>query len=281
MRINKKGLSILRTLLWIMSIVAFMCLLVLIAGNIPSADPQPRVNKDITVRIVAANLCASNSRPLDTGRYLSQLDADLFFLFEWTGTNVDLTSLYRAGVRSLLEYPRGGTHGVCVLSKQTLGAHPFLITNTVARKCAIPLVIVRIKIKTGWLNILGVHAPPPIRSCGTENTKTLAEVAKWIDAGRLIKRIGPVPPGDPVIVAGDLNAHPFSASIRNLRNRGLVEVGSATRWRPVFTWAPTRWLPYIAKLDYVLVGPDLKVNSSWVLELPGSDHRLVMAEITL
>ncbi|PRY35268.1 endonuclease/exonuclease/phosphatase family protein [Umezawaea tangerina] len=84
--------------------------------------------------------------------------------------------------------------------------------------------------------------------------------------------------GEDVVVLGDFNATLDHASMRDLLAAGLVdthaEVGRG--------WAPT-WpsaLP-VVQLDHVLHGHGLVGVSATERTLPGSDHRLVFAELAL
>jgi endonuclease/exonuclease/phosphatase family metal-dependent hydrolase len=82
-----------------------------------------------------------------------------------------------------------------------------------------------------------------------------------------------------VLVVGDLNALSFFPGMRSLRRAGLVDAWATATWRPGLTWSPWTWLPPIARIDYILVPPVLAVTAGRVAEVPGSDHRMVVADL--
>ncbi len=62
---------------------------------------------------------------------------------------------------------------------------------------------------------------------------------------------------------------------------GLADAGriGSGLWRP--TWRPVSRGPWIAPIDHVLVGSGLSARGFWTLDLPGSGHRLEVADIPL
>ncbi|WNV82764.1 endonuclease/exonuclease/phosphatase family protein [Umezawaea sp. Da 62-37] len=100
------------------------------------------------------------------------------------------------------------------------------------------------------------------------------DVGLWTQDLNALKAVA----GEDVVVLGDFNATLDHASLRGLLAAGLVdthaEVGRG--------WAPT-WpsaLPLV-QLDHVLHGRGLVGVSAAERTLPGSDHRLVFAELAL
>jgi endonuclease/exonuclease/phosphatase family metal-dependent hydrolase len=154
-----------------------------------------------------------------------------------------------------------------------------LVASRVTRNCRFPIATLRVETNQGPVAILAVHAPAPGRSCGPDNERALEELRSWVSEGRLTAAIGAARAGDPVIVAGDLNALPFSRGVRGLHAAGLRDTWSECHARPVLTWAPWPWLPRLARIDYILVGGSIDIEESWVFDVPGSDHSLVMADV--
>jgi endonuclease/exonuclease/phosphatase family metal-dependent hydrolase len=87
--------------------------------------------------------------------------------------------------------------------------------------------------------------------------------------------------GENSVVLGDFNATLDHAPMRELLSAGLVdshaELGSG--WAP--TWPADGVLPPVVQLDHVLHGHGLAAVSTSEHTLPGSDHRLVFAELAL
>jgi len=87
--------------------------------------------------------------------------------------------------------------------------------------------------------------------------------------------------GENSVVLGDFNATLDHAPMRELLSAGLVdshaELGNG--WAP--TWPADSVLPPVVQLDHVLHGRGLAAVATSEHTLPGSDHRLVFAELAL
>ncbi len=83
----------------------------------------------------------------------------------------------------------------------------------------------------------------------------------------------------PVIVAGDLNAAPYSPLFENLiMTSGLRDSRAGFGWLPSWpAYCPPCWLP----LDHILVSQDVHVVNRAVGSYIGSDHFPVYAELSL
>lgn len=84
---------------------------------------------------------------------------------------------------------------------------------------------------------------------------------------------------DPVLVAGDFNALPFSKEIKRFNLLGLTFAQDSTRVRRVGTWSPAPWIPKAARIDYILLPSQMNPIDTWVVGLPGSDHRALIADV--
>jgi len=87
--------------------------------------------------------------------------------------------------------------------------------------------------------------------------------------------------GENSVVLGDFNATLDHAPMRELLAAGLVDAHAelGNGWAP--TWPADRLLPPLVQLDHVLHGHGLAAVTTSVHTLPGSDHRLVFAELAL
>lgn len=87
--------------------------------------------------------------------------------------------------------------------------------------------------------------------------------------------------GENSVALGDFNATLDHVPMRELLAAGLVdshaELGNG--WAP--TWPADSVLPPVVQLDHVLHGRGLAAVTTGELTLPGSDHRLVFAELAL
>jgi endonuclease/exonuclease/phosphatase (EEP) superfamily protein YafD len=248
--------------------------------ELPTTLPPATERQGVSLRIAAANLAFDNQESAAAGRRVAELDADLLILLEWTGTNAD-GHLARGPWEIVLNEPRRNAHGVRVLARSELDASAELVPSPVEGPCPLPIATVRVRFGGEWLGVLGVHSPPPIEECGEMNAPSLSVLANLVEGGRLVEDVGAALRGDPVVLAGDFNALPGSRELLPLRHVGLVDTHTRRHWRPIGTWSPAKSIPHLLRIDYVLAPEDADVVGSWTVNLPGSDHRAVVAELAL
>jgi endonuclease/exonuclease/phosphatase (EEP) superfamily protein YafD len=120
------------------------------------------------------------------------------------------------------------------------------------------------------VEVTAVHTHPPTRSAD--------DVRGWHrDLDRL-----PDPQDDVLrVLAGDFNATPDHASFRRLLRRGWVDAARATRQALRPTWAPLRFPFPRLSLDHVLVDQRIGVAALQIVQVPGTDHRALIADLRL
>jgi len=123
----------------------------------------------------------------------------------------------------------------------------------------------------GWpLNIWLTHPCPPL---GAQMHAWRGQQLQAL-AARIVAE-----PGDHVL-AGDLNASPWSIAYRNLRTTtGMLDAGAGSLPQP--TWQAggiLGWL-FAVPIDHALVSPGLIVSDYRVGPDVGSDHRPVIARV--
>jgi len=246
----------------------------LMPTDLPPTGPRPRE----TLRVATANLGFDNTRKADLSRTLRRFDADLLLALEWTGHNLDPEAAGGPELTVVLDSPSPSPHGVLVLARRRLETIASLTPTPVAGPCRMPIATVRVRDGGDWFSLVGVHAPPPIEECADTNLPTLRFLARSVRDGRLATDLGVAHRGDRVILAGDLNATPSSPGLVWLQEAGLVDTQARDRWLPRGTWASVSG-PHLSRLDYVLGSPDVGVVGSWTIDLPGSDHRAVIADL--
>ncbi|WP_285515593.1 endonuclease/exonuclease/phosphatase family protein [Streptomyces sp. NBRC 14336] len=85
----------------------------------------------------------------------------------------------------------------------------------------------------------------------------------------------------PTILAGDFNASQDHAAFRRVLDTGLRDAARLTGAARTPTW-PARTAPTLgAQIDHVLLSEDFSARRTRFLDLAGSDHRAVLADITL
>lgn len=85
----------------------------------------------------------------------------------------------------------------------------------------------------------------------------------------------------PTLVVGDLNATPLWPAYRRLTRHlgdGVAEWAETTGRRPPRTWGYRPWWPAVLRIDHALVR-DLKVHDSFIVRIPGCDHRGLVVDL--
>jgi endonuclease/exonuclease/phosphatase (EEP) superfamily protein YafD len=120
------------------------------------------------------------------------------------------------------------------------------------------------------VEVVAVHPLPPSSAPAT---------AGWRAGLASLPRSGPEHPIR--ILAGDFNATLDHAELRSVVERGYTHAGSVTGQGLRPTWPTDRRFPPPVSIDHILVDRRASVLSFDVVELPGSDHRGVYAELRL
>ena len=134
-----------------------------------------------------------------------------------------------------------------------------------------------LRLETGRrpLTVIGVHlsVPFPLTSlpcpyCPSSRDQQVAAVAAFAAERQAA--------GESVVVAGDLNLTEREVAYDDLA--GLTDVARGGTWRPL----PISWLPPVLRLDYVLTGSDITVDSTDVdCAVSSSDHCVLIARLAV
>ena len=125
------------------------------------------------------------------------------------------------------------------------------------------------------LTFVGVHlsVPFPLASlpcpyCPSLRDRQVAAVAAFAAERQAA--------GESVVVAGDLNLTDREVAYGDLAS--LTDVARGGTWRPL----PISWLPPVLRLDYVLTGRDITVDSTDVdCGVSSSDHCIVVVQLAV
>jgi endonuclease/exonuclease/phosphatase family metal-dependent hydrolase len=120
------------------------------------------------------------------------------------------------------------------------------------------------------VRVVDVHPYPPGRG----------NVDIWSEA---LESMPPTGRGVPWILAGDFNATLDHSQLREILDRGYRDAGEVAGEGLEPTWPAEEWasrLPAVT-IDHVLADSRLGVVDYEVEELPGSDHRPVLAELAM
>ncbi|MCP4163166.1 MAG: hypothetical protein GY760_24150 [Deltaproteobacteria bacterium] len=117
----------------------------------------PQSSKEV-IRIGIANLYFKNKERDSISNTLNKANFDILVSLEWTGHNLDLSTLAKSGYKTILNVQRQGTHGICVIAKENMNIQSSLIRSPVKDPCRIPLSISRFSWMDKKISLVGVHA---------------------------------------------------------------------------------------------------------------------------
>jgi endonuclease/exonuclease/phosphatase (EEP) superfamily protein YafD len=211
------------------------------------------------LRILIFNVTAHNERTDDVIELFETSDADLIFIFEGGSrleeaiNRSDLSYDLSPGLRTAFSF------GNAVLVKQGLDVDQRLLSigPNKPRAREIDIVLGEVPIR-----ILSVHPPSPTTGQKTTTRdEQLAGVAEWAAEQDL-----------PVVVAGDLNASPWSHGYRPLADSDLIN--SLEGFGPQASW-PALLGPFGVPIDHLLHSAELTTVEREVGPSLGSEHRSV------
>lgn len=214
-----------------------------------------------SIEVVSFNVGVSNPNRSEVAAYLAEEDPDVVFLFEssfeWENTirSADLP------LAIVTEVPRGSLAGVTVLVRPSL--RPLPIDPGIGGESA----AVAVDLGVRRIEILGIHPLSPT-SAGRSLRRDdmISAAAEWVRSRTA-----------EVVVVGDMNATPWSHSLRSLRLRGgLVDSMRGAGLQP--SW-PDGWGVLAIPIDHVLHTSGLGSTDRRTGPAFGSAHRPVLVSI--
>ena len=239
-----------------------------IVAQLPqAADPGPGV---LSLRVLTLNLLGGKADPAAVVREIERHRVDVLVLQELTSEMVD--RLAEAGVDTRLPFcqldPRPGPNGTGLWTRWPLAPLPPIPGLVAAAPRA------RIEPVPGRpVTLTGVHPRPPMRRRARRWQRELAAIRSALAAT-----------GGQQVVAGDFNASRDHRPFRDLLDDGFLDCADAAQQRPwpAFTWPAGGRIPPVMRLDHVLVSQaGATVCASRIVQVPGTDHRGVLAVIEL
>ncbi|MBL6274951.1 endonuclease/exonuclease/phosphatase family protein [Micromonospora fiedleri] len=254
------------------AVVAAVVTTTLVAVVVPRALPsaQPAVT-GATVRLLTANLLAGAADPAAVVDLVRTERVDVLVVQEFTPSAQ--AELDRLGLDRLLPYrhlnPVVGTPGSGLYAR-----HP--ISGGGIRT-----------LRGGWgftqaYATVAVPGAPEVRveSAHPAAPYAVDQTGYW--RADLAAQPPATPQGALSILAGDFNATLDHGPLRALLRTGYVDAGAAVGAGLVGTWGPYDGdrIPPVT-IDHVLVDRRIAVRDVTVHPLPGSDHRMILAELAL
>ncbi|MCX5069666.1 endonuclease/exonuclease/phosphatase family protein [Micromonospora lupini] len=257
---------------WWPAAVAALAAVALLGVVVPRvlAAPQPAVTGP-TIRLLTANLLAGAADASTLVELVRRHRVDVLTVQEFTPDAQ--AALDRAGLDRLLPY-------------RSLGAQAGANGSGLYSRWPVSDAGVRNN-RGGWrfsqaYGTLAVPGGPPVRveSAHPAAPSALDQVDGW--RADLVAQPPATPDGGLRILAGDFNSTLDHGPLRALLHTGYVDAADATGAGLTGTWGPYDGdlIPPVT-IDHVLVDRRIAADEVTVFDLPGSDHRPVLATLRL
>ncbi len=253
-------------LLLVVAVVTCLLQGVLIWPEVTGGNPAASEAAVEPITVATANLHGNNTDPDATVTAIAGIDADLLFLEELTPEL--LTRLEESGAvddydESVLE-PQSGTGGAAIYSKYEF---EWSGVEQVADRWWPTAVVL---IEGTEVELLSVHTTQPLAGL-LELNQELDEVGVWARDADVA-----------AIYAGDFNASTQHSGFDELLDGSPLRDAHQSVGRGLArSWPSNRWYPPFVLLDHVLVSDEIAVDDVSEVELPGSDHLAVVAELRI
>ena len=243
--------------------IALLTALIAASGLGPVFEQVERPANSLTeghaLTLLYANIRAENPQPEALVAMLRAADADIL-----------ITSETSSAVAEWIAYPYNLVHSktpgalrTAIWSKFPLRDGTLYLNNTVAPTGA----SANVDLGGGLtLGLIGAHFSRPFEGLHLTQIEALGPIARELAAQN---------PEQPLIVAGDFNASPWSravaraAEVTGARILGGYRVTWKGHYQTPFGQLPEPWGHQI---DQMLLSPDIGVDMVETLALPGSDH---------
>jgi endonuclease/exonuclease/phosphatase (EEP) superfamily protein YafD len=228
-----------------------------VAGAEPAAADGAR-----TLTVMTANLYRGTADPVELVAEATRAHVDVLVVEEVTAEALD--RMDAAGLTQLLPHRIGSPEdddvaGTMLFSNENLGAPVQLAT-----------LFQGWRVQVGTMTVLAVHPAAP------------TSPEQWREDHRVILEEAEDSHAD--LVVGDLNASIDHPVLRKLDDAGLRDAAELADegWQP--TWPANHlgvvtWLPPVVRIDHVLLGPDLVALGTRTVEIDGTDHLALIAEV--
>ncbi|MEU1726112.1 endonuclease/exonuclease/phosphatase family protein [Nonomuraea sp. NPDC005692] len=237
--------------------LAWLVLPRVLAGGTDAATGRP-------LRVLTANLNGGRGDARTIVDLVRTLNVDVLSLQELTWSERD--RLAAAGLETLLPYQVTKPETWGPVGSGVYARHPLRERTGVFQPVGHHMPVVEAALPGGAVEVVVVHPVAPVPST----------VPEW-EAG-----VGTLPPapstGAPRVLAGDFNATLDHAVFRRLLGTGYTDAAAATGKGLVPTW-PMRRFPPLVAIDHVLTDGRARAVDVRILDLPGSDHRALFADL--
>ena len=220
--------------------------------------------------LIVTNVNAFTGNEPDLEQHLGSLGAEAIITLERRGTIIP--GMTRVADDYAEDLPRP-SHATAIYCRDPARCQAHVTEQIGSDTMRMPVALLRLP---GDLCILGVHAPPAYPYDATGMMPYIHHLAARLspDTGRLRDDWLPCRAGDPVLLAGDLNAVPWSPPYRRLRAQGLRDRRALSG---IFgaTW-PTGggWPSFpLLRLDHAFTSQGVPLAAVQTRRVPDTDHK--------
>jgi len=223
------------------------------------------------LQVMTANLLKGGADPAQVVEVAVDNDVDVLVLQEVTPEALD--RLDGAGLAQAFRHRAGraepGTHGTMVFSHRRL-------TRVSRLPTAFGSYAMQVRAPGGPVRLLAVHPRPP-----------LGDASEWRSDHGVVRHAARAA-GERTMIVGDLNATMDHVPMRALAGSGYADAATEahSRWQP--TWPADGQvsrlgvaLPSLVPIDHVLVRDALHAVRTTTVEIHGTDHRALLADVGL
>jgi endonuclease/exonuclease/phosphatase (EEP) superfamily protein YafD len=256
----------------VLGVAAVVMAVILVAAWWPAWTGKvgPGPANAFKVRLMALNVQYTQADGAAITRQVAAADPDVVVLTELSPAT--LKSLDLSQYRYSWKRPTDGAFGQGIWSRWPLDSVTMITAPWKDSSVSMPELTVRTP--GGPVRLVQVHPPAPTNRPDAKVWKdVLARIGDRLSQG-----------SGPIVAAGDFNSSRWVSAYGDLLG-GPNDIRDASQGRGVFpTWPQTGWLswaPLFFPLDHVLVSRGVGVRDFRVLGATGSDHRGVLADLTI
>jgi endonuclease/exonuclease/phosphatase (EEP) superfamily protein YafD len=245
----------------------------LLLPYLPGA-PSAVAGQRATVGVLELNL---NAGLADTGQLAAEIDQrrpDVVVLAEVTDSTLKALNTkawrtrmpYRLGTSDAGADPATGSEG----AGGTLVLSRFALTDLGrAKDTTYTNLTARVAMPEHPFVIVGAHPANPEHGLG-----------RWLQDAQSLAQLAAAHTGEPLVVAGDLNATAEHLTMRELKARaGLTDTATGRGWHP--TYPADAWYPPLIQIDHVLVSSAFTTTGLDTFGVAGTDHRGLMVQLAV
>ncbi len=216
-----------------------------------------------TIKLLAWNVNSSNEDFEELSRLLAREEPDVVLLMEVSPRWERFLATGLTGYPHQQIAARDDNFGIALLSKLPLANAQTLYLG----EAGVPSVQSRLLVDGLNIEFLGTHPLPPVGSLRSRlRDEQLHSVAAWVNRQT-----------NAVVVAGDLNATPWSPLFRNFTE--ITKLKNSAEGRALNGTWPAFFKPMLIPIDHFLHSPEVVVARREILSAAGSDHLPQVVEL--